>query len=60
MRRPASFLIVAIVLLAVGQASAVGSYSWPSDAPYSVSKSKMNRALECKRGNHVSEHAAGP
>ena len=50
-------LISALVLAGSAPASG-GDYSWPSDAPYSVSKAKMDRALECKRGRRVSEHGA--
>lgn len=35
-----------------------GGYSWPSDAPYSVSKAKMKDALECQSGNRISHHGA--
>ena len=57
MRRTAALLNVVVVLLGFAPA-ANAAYSWPSNAPYSVPVSKMDRALECKRGNHVSEHGA--
>ena len=55
MRMPSIVALVAALLVAASPISA-GGYSWPADAPYSVSKRKMDRALECRRGNKISEH----
>ena len=45
------------MLLAAAPAAG-GGYSWPSDAPYIVSKDKMRDALACRDGSRHSKHGA--
>ena len=45
-----------MIVVAGAAPAAAGNYSWPSSAPYSVSKAKMDKALECRRGQRISEH----
>ena len=50
---------VSLCFLLLSQPVAARDYSWPSDAPYSVSKTKMKDALECRSEERISRHGAG-
>lgn len=59
MRRLTWGIVLALLIVPASSGLAGGGYSWPSDAPYSVSKAKMKVALECRRGKQISRHGAG-
>ena len=59
MRRLLGGATLAVVLLFPAPATSGDDYSWPSDAPYSVSKAKMKDALACRSGARHSPHGAG-
>lgn len=59
MRRLLGGITLAALMLAGAPASSGDGYSWPSDAPYSVSKAKMKDVLACRSGGRRSPHGAG-